>query len=237
MTVRTRECSGADVAAVTAVIADPTRAAILDALMDGSTRRAGDLAVRSGVAASTASDHLAQLLTVGLVVCESEGRERHFRLASPAVADAIEALARIAPAVEVRSLRGAERTAAMRTARTCYDHLAGRLGVGLTEALVARRALVVRDGSYDLTTTGERTLVSIGVDVSAARASQRSFARSCLDWTERRPHLAGALGAALAEALLSQGWVERRANDRGLRVTSSGTGELRRLGMELDAVS
>jgi DNA-binding transcriptional ArsR family regulator len=220
---------------VAAVIADPSRAAILDALMDGTARRASELALRAGVASSTASGHLARLVAGGLIVCQSQGRERRYRIAAPAVADAIEALARIASPVEVRSLRTAERAAAVRTARTCYDHLAGRLGVGLTEALVERGALVARDGSYDVTAAGARTLGSLGVDVAAVRSGRRSFARACLDWTERRPHLAGALGAALADALLARGWIERRPNDRGLRVTPTGTHELGALGVELDS--
>jgi hypothetical protein len=124
--------------------------------------------------------------------------------------------------------------AAIRTARTCYDHLAGRLGVGLTEALVEHEALLTRDESYELTAAGESTLARLGVDVAAARARRRSFARACVDWSERRPHLAGALGAALADALLLAGWVGRRRSDRGLLVTARGRVELLRLGVELD---
>lgn len=206
---------------------------MLDALMDGTGHRASELAQRAGVAASTASGHLARLLAGGLVVCQSRGRERRYSLASPAVAGALEALSRIAPPIEVRSLRLAERSAAIGTARTCYDHLAGRLGVGLTEALVDRGALVSRDGSYEVTEAGGLVFDGIGVDVSVARSRPRSFARACLDWTEQRPHLAGALGAALADALLANRWIERRPADRGLRVTSAGARELRRLGVEL----
>ena len=121
----------------------------------------------------------------------------------------------------------------MRRARTCYDHLAGRLGVRLTEALVKRGVLLAGDAAFILTEAGEETLVRLGVDVAAARASRRSFARACLDWSERRPHLAGALGAALADALLGGGWARRRANDRGLVVTAGGASRLRRLGVDL----
>jgi DNA-binding transcriptional ArsR family regulator len=223
----------ADVAAVAALIADRARAAMLDALMDGRACAAGELARRAGIAPSTASGHLARLLAGGLVLCEIDGRERRYRLASAAVADGLEALSRLAPGTEVRSLRGAERAAAIRAARTCYDHLAGRLGVGLTEALVERKALVARDASYELTATGESTLAALGVDVARARAHRRSFAPACVDWSERRPHLAGALGAALAEALLAQGWVRRRPSDRGLVVTAKGAAELHQVGVEL----
>lgn len=218
-------------AAVAALVAEPARAAILDALMDGRARRAGELARRAEIAPSTASGHLARLLAGGLVIVDARGRERRYRLASAGVADALEALARVAPAVEVRSLRAAGRAAALRAARTCYDHLAGRLGVGLAEALVERKALLPGDASYELTAAGEDLLVGLGVDVAAARAQHRSFARSCLDWSERRPHVAGALGAAVAETLFAKGWLERRPNDRGLLVTAAGASWLRRLGV------
>jgi DNA-binding transcriptional ArsR family regulator len=223
----------ANVAAVAALVADPARAAMLDALMDGSAHRAGELAERAGVAPSTASGHLARLLDGGLVTCEATGRERCYRLASVAIAEALETLARLARPLEVRSLRAADAGEAIRAARTCYDHLAGRLGVGLTEALVEREVLACRDSAYELTAAGEATLVALGVDVARARSHRRSFARACLDWSERRPHLAGALGAALAEALLAQGWLQPRPHDRGLVVTHDGVVGLRRFGVEL----
>lgn len=208
----------------------------MDALMDGGSHRAGELARRAAVAPSTASGHLARLLAGGFVICESHGRERRYLLASPAVAEMLEALARLAPPVQVCSLRVADRGMAIRTARTCYDHLAGLLGVSLTEALVDRRLLVAGDSSYQLTEQGEASLVSLGVDVATARGLRRSFARACLDWSERRPHLAGSLGAALAGALLTQGWVKRRPHDRGLIVTTKGSTGLRVLGVELPRV-
>jgi hypothetical protein len=163
---------------------------------------------------------------------ETRGRERRYRLSSPAVATALEALSRVAPPQDIRSLRSADRGAAIRAARTCYDHLAGRLGVDLTEALVRDDALVLRDTSYELTPRGAETIAGLGVDIEAARSRNRAFARACLDWSERRPHLAGSLGAALADALLENGWLRRRPNDRGLSVTARGRTELRSLGVE-----
>jgi DNA-binding transcriptional ArsR family regulator len=230
----TRQNGDADVAAVAALIADGTRAAMLDALMDGRACAAGELAARAGVSPSTASGHLSRLLAGGLVVYEADGRERRYRLSSPAVATALEALSRVAPAQTVRSLRSADRGAAIRAARTCYDHLAGRLGVGLTEALVRASALALRDTSYELTSRGAETMERLGVDVDAARSRNRAFARACLDWSERRPHLAGSLGAALADALLANGWLRRRPNDRALIVTASGRTGLGALGVELN---
>jgi DNA-binding transcriptional ArsR family regulator len=218
----------ADVAAVAALFADRARAAMLDALMDGRPRPAGELARSAGIAASTASEHLSRLLDGGLVTYEPDGRERRYRIASPAVAAAIEVLARLAPQVPARSLRVADRNEALRRARTCYDHLAGRLGVAVTEALVVRGILDRGDGAYALTDKGERVLDRIGVDVVAARTRSRAFARECLDWSERRPHLAGALGAAVAAAFLEARWVRRRPNDRALVITDAGAAALRR---------
>jgi hypothetical protein len=167
------------------------------------------------------------------VSCETQGRERHYRLASPTIAEALETLARLAAPSETRSLRAANRNAAIRSARTCYDHLAGRLGVAVTEAFVARGVLRAGDVAFELTPRGEADLGRLGVDVPAARAQHRSFARACLDWSERRPHLAGALGAAVADAFLAGGWIARRPHDRGLRVTHAGAAGFRDLGVEL----
>jgi hypothetical protein len=169
------------------------------------------------------------------VTCTPRGRERRYALASPEVAEALEVMARLAPAAAVRSLRGADRGLALRGARTCYDHLAGRLGVAVTEALVAQGALVPGDGAFALTLDGELVFAALGVDVGAARGRRRSFARACLDWSERRPHLAGALGAGLADALLARGWLRRRPGDRALDITAEGRAGLQRgLGVVTD---
>jgi DNA-binding transcriptional ArsR family regulator len=222
-----------DIAAAAALVAEPARSAMLQALMDGGALPSGELARRAQVAASTASEHLKRLLAGGFVVREVAGREHRYRLATPAVAETLESLARVAALGRVRSLRGANRAEALCTARTCYDHIAGRLGVGLTETLVVRGVLVERDDSYEVTDSGERLLAELGVDVAAAREQRRSFARACLDWSERRPHVAGALGAALADALLARAWVLRRPADRGLQITAIGRSELARLGVGL----
>ena len=224
----TQMLGDADVASVAALVAEPARAAILDALMDGGAHRAGELAQRAGIAPSTASGHLGRLLAGGLVACDVHGRERRYRLASAEAAEALEVLSRLAPSEPIRSLRSATRVEALRAARTCYDHLAGRLGVEVTEALVARATLVLRDGSYDVTEEGAALLMRLGVDVAAARARRRRFAAACLDWSERRPHLAGALGAALADALIGRGWLLPRPHDRALTITAEGRAGLRR---------
>jgi len=207
-----------DLSVVARLIAEPTRAAMLDALVAGRALAAGELARLAGVSPATASGHLAQLRAGGLVEVVASGRHRYYRLGGPAVAHAMEALAAISPDRPVRSLRQSRSAAALAAARTCYDHLAGRIGVALHDALMARGAFAA---GYDLTPAGQSLLDGLGVWVPPSR---RPFARPCLDYTERRPHLAGGLGAALCARLFDLGWVVQRAvGDRGLRVTPVGT--------------
>jgi DNA-binding transcriptional ArsR family regulator len=228
----------ADIAAVAVVIGDRTRVAMLDALLDQPDLPASELAGRVGVSASTASAHLIRLVETGLVTVERHGRQRRYRLTGPAVATALEALAAISPSRPVQSLREATRGELLREGRTCYDHLAGRIGVELTRALVSDRILRRRDGSYVLTRRGERALSEVGVDVARARAQRRRFAFPCLDWSERREHLAGALGAAMTERLCALGWVARVGPGRAVAVTESGRAELRAwFGIDLSAPS
>lgn len=221
----------ADLAAVAGLIGDPVRAGMLLSLLGGPPLRAGDLAHRSRVSPSLASMHLRRLLEGGLVQVEREGRERRYRLAGPGVARAVEGLLRVAPRQQVRSLRESQRGEALRAGRTCYDHLAGRLGVALTDAMGAQRLLRRVDGSYRLTRAGRARLQELGVDVAGAEARRRAFARQCLDWTERKPHLAGALGAVLADRLFELRWLERCEGTRAVRLTPAGE---RRLGEELE---
>jgi DNA-binding transcriptional ArsR family regulator len=212
----------ADLAAVAALIADPSRAAMLDALTGGEPMTAGELARLAGVAPSTATEHLARLERGGLVVSERRGRSRHVRLAGPDVARALEALATIAPVKRTRGLRAWQHGEALRAARSCYDHLAGVAGVGLADALVSRGVLEPGDGAFAITPAGERALAGFGLDVAAIRGARRATARACLDWSERRPHVAGALGAALLDELLRRRWLRRRPDGRALTVTAAG---------------
>ena len=211
---------------------------MLDALVDERDLPASELARRVGVSPSTASTHLARLVEARLVTVERHGRQRRYRLAGPAVAEALEALAAIAPLRPVRSLREATRGKLLRDGRTCYDHLAGRLGVELTGALASRGLLRRREGAYVLTRRGEQALGELGVDVADVRAQRRRFAFPCLDWSERREHLAGALGAALAERLFALGWVTRVGPGRAAALTDAGRAELRsRFGLDLRATA
>jgi DNA-binding transcriptional ArsR family regulator len=216
-----------DLARVGALIGDRRRAGMLLALLSGQELTAGELAARAGASSSLASAHLTRLLAGGMVCAERSGRTRRYRIASPEVAEALEALGQLAPPRPAQSLREVRAANALRHARTCYDHLAGELGVGLTDALIRQGVLASSDGGLALTRPGELRLQALGVDVAAARASRRVFARQCIDWTERRPHLAGALGAAVAGRLFELGWIERLPGGRALTLTTDGAGELR----------
>lgn len=222
-----------DLSTVGALLADPARAAILSELLGGERLPSGELALRAGLTPSGASNHLRRLLAGGLVHADADGRRRLYRLAGPDVAAALEALGRIAGPVPVRTLRGADKRVALRDARTCYDHLAGRVGVGVTERLVRLRLLHELDASYAVTRRGEAWFAELALDVTELRASRRGFALRCLDLTERRPHLAGALGAALADAVRRRGYVRPRAGSRALRVTDAGRAFFADLGVEL----
>ncbi|WP_028637572.1 ArsR/SmtB family transcription factor [Nocardioides sp. URHA0032] len=220
-----------DLAATGALIGDPSRARMLDALMGGRALAAGELARIAGVGASTASEHLARLRDGGLVEVVAHGRHRYYRIAGPDVGAALEALSQVAPPRPVRSLRQSGHAQALGFARTCYDHLAGACGVALHDAMIDRGWLT---RAYDVTPAGHAGLAGWGVDVGAARARRRSFARPCLDWTERRPHLAGSLAAGITDGLVERGWfVRRSADSRALRLTDAGRAGMQALGCDL----
>ena len=212
----------ADLAAVAALIADPSRAAMLNALIGGEPLPAGALARRAGIAPSTATGHLARLEAGGLVASARAGRERRVRLAGAEVARALEALAAIAPPARPRGLRDWQHGEALRGARSCYDHLAGVAGVALADALVARGVLEPGAGGFAITEHGAGELAAFGLDVGRIRAARRATARACVDWSERRPHVAGALGAALLDELLRRRWLRRRTDGRALTLTAAG---------------
>jgi DNA-binding transcriptional ArsR family regulator len=212
--------SDVDTAAVARLIANRARCTMLDALFDGGERTAGALARTAGIAPSTASSHLRMLADGGLVILERRGRQQFARLTSAEVAYALEALSTIAPTTPSTSLRASSRAQALRRARTCYDHLAGALGVALSDALCAADILTIDELS--LTDTGAKRLIRFGIDVSTLRTRRRPLTRPCLDWSEQRPHVAGALGAALCQQLISRGWIIRMPEPRIVRLTPAG---------------
>ena len=236
----------ADVAKIGALVADPARVRILLALGDGRALPASVLADEAGVAPSTASAHLAKLLHGRLLIAERHGRHRYFRLAGAEVGELLEALARFSPPAEVKSLRQGTRAHAVRQARTCYDHLAGLVGTSLMQALLERGLLAGGDGAFDvssaredrfaspgfdydysLTERGYSELEAFGIDFVALRGRQRPLIRYCVDWSEQRHHLAGALGAALTDRIFALGWASRAARGRAVKLSAEGERGLR----------
>jgi DNA-binding transcriptional ArsR family regulator len=221
----------ADISAPASLIGDPTRATFLLALSDGKSLPASELAQRAHVTPSTASIQLAKLVEGGFLSTERNGRHRYYALADPEVAAVIEALAVIAPRQAASSLRQARAGSELQAARTCYDHLAGALGVALLQALRRDRLLTL---DLEVTKRGARRFAELGIEVERLSARRRPLTRSCLDWTERRHHLAGALGATLTTRFFELGWIERLPSSRAVRVTTQGRRELpARLRLEL----
>lgn len=219
----TRDPKATGLARLAALFADETRAACLLALLDGRAWTAGELARHAGVAASTLSEHLGRLVAGGLLAEERQGRHRYVRLADARVAQLVEDLAaQVAPgpAVRPRSLRESSAGSAMARGRTCYDHLAGRLGIVVTDALTAR-GLLQQETGFALTEAGLAWFESAGIGLDRW-GRRRPLARACLDWTERRPHLAGVAGAALCRHALDTGWCVRIGSERAVRVTAAG---------------
>ncbi|WP_118180800.1 ArsR/SmtB family transcription factor [Paraburkholderia phosphatilytica] len=208
-----------------ALLADPGRAAMLWALMDGSARPAGELTLIAGLSPSAASAHLARLTEGGLLALEVRGRHRYFRIASADIAASIEALANVAQvSAPQRVAPKPARTVPvdMRYARTCYDHMAGELAVRVFERMIDR-GMLNRDGdSLDATPAGAAHLADWGIELGEQQRRRRRFACTCPDWSERRPHLGGALGAALLDAWQTRHWVERTDRPRILRITPQG---------------
>ncbi|MFI8244238.1 ArsR/SmtB family transcription factor [Streptomyces sp. NPDC085866] len=216
-----KDSRAAGLAAFASLVADETRAACLLALLDGRAWTAGELARHAGVAASTLSEHLGKLVAGGLLAEERQGRHRYVRLADARVAQLVEDLAAQVPvaAVRPRSLRESNSRSAMARGRTCYDHLAGRLGIAVTEALTSR-GLLRQDTGFALTDAGVEWFGTAGIALN--RSTRRPLARACLDWTERRPHLAGVAGSALCRHAMDAGWCVRIGSERAVKVTPSG---------------
>jgi DNA-binding transcriptional ArsR family regulator len=228
----------ADIAAVASLLADPARCSVLLALDDGRALPASVLADEAGVSRPTASSHLAKLTAAGLLRVEAHGRHRYYRLAGPHVAELLENLVRVSPPRQVRSLREGTRAARLRAARTCYDHLAGRLGVALMGSLLERGVLIGGDGRYEpsrdvqdslsnfgrdvryeLTGSGREFLTELGVVLPTGG---RPLIRYCVDWTEQRHHLGGGVGRALLDRFMSAGWLARTQRGRAVTVTATG---------------
>jgi DNA-binding transcriptional ArsR family regulator len=218
-----------------AALGDKTRVRILDRLMDGRARTSTELAVAAEVSPSTASEHLARLREQNLVRVHAQGKRRYYALDGPAVAALVEQLSVVAGAGVPFAPRTPRR---LRLARTCYDHLAGSLAVLLHDGLLGCGWLTEARGEYAITTEGVHRLNAIGVDVARAQALRRRFAYPCLDWSERKPHIAGALGAALLSEFSKAGWIVRDLDSRAVSVTKQGWRQFAdRLGLRLESLT
>lgn len=210
-----------DFSYVAKLMADSSRAAMLEALLGLDGLPANELARKANISLQTASGHLAKLVEGNLLRAEKHGRHRYFRLAGPDVAQAIEMLTVIAPAPTINSLKDFSRAEKIRIARTCYDHLAGKLGVALTEALVSKGYLVEGQEDFIVTGAGEKFFRDFNINLDTLRKKRRHFARKCLDWSERRYHLAGALGNGILVRLIDLCWIEKLP-DRAVTITTAG---------------
>lgn len=219
-------------AEVASLAGDPARAGMLHALLDGRALTASELARAAGITPQTASGHLSRLVAAGLLAVSQQGRHRYHRLASPAVARMMESIMQVASeaAVTRRPIVVGPRDAALRAARTCYDHLAGRLGVALADAMIEGGHVELANDAGAMTDSGVALLTGMGIDLdelAAGKRSARLFCRPCIDWSERRPHLAGAIGAALCAQCFAKGWIRRAEGTRAVTVTPKGKQALR----------
>jgi DNA-binding transcriptional ArsR family regulator len=227
----------ADLASIAGLIADNNRAQMLLVLLCGTEQSGSALAEAAGISRALASAHLKKLTAGGLVTVRPDGRQQMYSIASASVADAIEILTLLAPQRQPRSLGEFARADSLRWARMCYDHLAGVVGVAITEALIARGVVASRDGAYLLGPDGQACFAEIGIDAEAPTPapSGRPLLRPCMDWSQRRHHLAGAIGAALAREMTSRRWITGREASRLVTVTPAGRDGLREwLGVDLD---
>lgn len=220
---------GPNIVRIAALIGDHARAETLTVLMSGQALTATELADAAGVTKQTMSTHLGKLLDAGLLAVEAQGRHRYFRIANDDVAHLLESLMGVAYMTGAARLRSSPREPALRRARVCYDHLAGEMAVRLYAGLLKQQALVLGVDGPELTAAGERLFAALGIDTGALISQRRAFCRSCLDWSERRHHLAGNLGAALFARMLALGWARRSKDSRVVTFTPSGEKALQEL--------
>ena len=214
--------AGPDIACIASLVGEPARANMLTALMNGGALTASELAHEAGVTLQTASSHLAKLESGGLITPQKQGRHRYFRLSGSDVPAVLEGLMGLAARTGHLRTRPGPKDPALRRARVCYDHLAGELGVDLFDSLLRRRLLAHQTAGLVLTLKGERFMAEFGIDLEAARRSRRPLCKPCLDWSARRSHLAGSLGAALLSRCFDLGWAEREQGTRIVRFSRSG---------------
>lgn len=211
-----------NMAEIASLLGETSRATMLASMMDGRFHTASELAYMAAIKPQTASFHLAKLVEGKLVKVEKQGRHRYFQLADEEIAHLLESFLAISPSPEVRSLKQSSQMKLLQGARTCYDHLAGKLGVQLTDSLVNAGYLQLEEKEFLITAKGAQFFTDFGLDLDDLKRKRRSFSHACLDWSERRYHLAGALGQGILTHLLSLGWVTRVPSIRAIKVTEKG---------------
>ncbi|TYS21963.1 winged helix-turn-helix transcriptional regulator [Bacillus subtilis] len=211
-----------NIAKISSLLLDPSRSSILLSLMDGRIHPAGELAYLANIKPQTASFHLNKLLEAKLISVEKHGRHRYYRLSNSEAASVIEQLLSIAPKEKVTSLKDSKEKSDLHFARTCYDHLAGYVGVQITNSLVEQGMLKKVDLNFEVTSEGSLFFSNFGINEEQQRNKRRAFARCCLDWSERQHHLAGALGNALLVRMLEEKWIVRMPKTRAIKITQSG---------------
>ncbi|WP_088051150.1 ArsR/SmtB family transcription factor [Virgibacillus dakarensis] len=214
--------ANANVAKVATLVSESSRAAILTILLDGRFHPVSDLAYMVGIKPQTASYHLAKMVEADVIDVETHGRHRYYGIRNQEIAQVMESFLQIAPPVEVRSLRQSFEEEALRRARTCYDHIAGSLGVKLTNALLENQFLREGQKEFHVTTEGEAFFSEMQIEISQLKKNRRKFCHKCLDWSERRHHMAGAVGKAMLDRLLELNWIQKTPNSRALKITSLG---------------
>jgi DNA-binding transcriptional ArsR family regulator len=211
---------------IATLLGDKARAIMLWSLLDGKAYTATELSICANISKQSASNHLAKLLDAQLLAVEKQGRHRYYRLANPRVAQVIESMASLIPDAQIKSINTKPKAKNIAYARTCYDHLAGELGVKITNALIKKDILKPIDNDYTVTAYGLKWFSKLDINIDELKLKKRSFAHKCLDWTERKHHLAGSLGAALLEYMICNDWIRKKKNSREVLVTSLGVKEL-----------
>jgi len=211
---------------IAGLIGDPTRASIMWALLDGKAFTATELAIAAATTPQNISMHLSKLVQADLLSVESQGRHRYYKYARKEVAYVIESMASLLPPVSIKSPADKENNSAIKHCRTCYDHLAGKVGVAVTDSLLKQKILVEKDKQFEVSVKGEKWFAAFDIDADELKQQRRSFLRPCLDWSERRHHMAGSLAAAFLNKMVEQDWFRITKNSRALVVTAKGQKKL-----------
>lgn len=208
------------------LIGDATRASILWNLLDGRAFTATELAIAVETSAQNISMHLGKLLDASLISVEKQGRHKYYRFSNKEVAYAVETMANLVPKPEVSVKKTSEKYPPVQYCRTCYDHLAGKIGVALTDSLLEQKIIIEKDGIFNISSEGEKWFSDFGINIEEAQKQKRIFLKPCLDWSERRNHLAGSIGALLLNKMITEDWIRKNKNSRAITITGKGEKEL-----------